>query len=327
MSYNYQACVFVFVVSGVYSFVDLFCGIGGFHIALEAKGLTCVLAADVDLRARNVYKDNFGIEPRGDIRDICEKSIPPHDILCAGFPCQSFSIAGKREGVKNSNGRLFYEILRIADHCQPRIILLENVKNILTIDGGRVIRMIHRQLNNIGYRVYKYTLNSSFFGVPQSRERVYFVCVRKNLISDGAIKVCRPKETNSEVFLDSVIDEDVCGSLYVRRSDVVLRESSQKYQLRPIRLGHVNKGGQGERIYSIYGHAITLSAYGGGAGARTGLYCVNDGVRRLSVDECKLVMGFSRDHIVSCGWSGYEQLGNAVIPRMVGSVYDAISIL
>ena len=100
----------------------------------------------------------------------------------------------------------------------------------------------------------------------------------------------------------------------------------KKHSLKPIRIGTVNKGGQGERIYSTKGHAITLSAYGGGVGARTGLYLVNDKVRKLTIDECKKLMGFSVNHYVSEGIQGYQQIGNAVIPTMIGKVYDSIYI-
>ncbi|WP_341791594.1 DNA cytosine methyltransferase [Rickettsia endosymbiont of Gonocerus acuteangulatus] len=109
------------------------------------------------------------------------------------------------------------------------------------------------------------------------------------------------------------------------RSDIVLNANSVEKQLKPIRIGQVNKGGQGERIYSPFGHSITLSAFGGGVGARTSLYYINGRVRRLSINECKSLMGFPKDHYVADGLKGYRQLGNAVIPQIVANIYDSIS--
>ena len=107
---------------------------------------------------------------------------------------------------------------------------------------------------------------------------------------------------------------------------LLIKKQDDEYNLSPIRIGMVNKGGQGERIYSIKGHAITLSAYGGGVGAKTGLYLTNKGIRKLTVNECKLLMGFPQDHYVSNGIQGYQQLGNAVIPEMVNLVYNSIKV-
>jgi DNA (cytosine-5)-methyltransferase 1 len=138
----------------MYKFIDLFCGIGGFRLALEKRGLECVFSSDIDGYAQEAYKKNFG--------EIPANKIPKHDILCAGFPCQPFSISGKMGGVKDPRGRLFYEIHRIVKYHKPSILLLENVKNILTIANGNVIKKIEKRLNEIGYNLYKHILNASF---------------------------------------------------------------------------------------------------------------------------------------------------------------------
>ena len=308
----------------MYKFIDLFCGIGGFRYALEKKGMECVFSSDIDEKAREVYKQNFGETPSGDISEIPEKKIPAHDILCAGFPCQSFSISGDMKGLQDPRGRLFYDIVRIAEFHQPYVLLLENVKNILTVGDGKVIKTIEEKLDEIGYTLHKHVLNASFFGIPQSRERVYFVGLRKDTGAITKLKYSPPKETMKQIFLENILEKDVEKSLFIDRKDMVLDFEDQKHELSPIRIGHVNKGGQGERIYSSKGHAITLSAYGGGVGARTGLYLDGDKVRKLSINECKTLMGFPLSHIVSNGIEGYKQLGNAVIPAMIGNVYDSI---
>lgn len=303
-------------------FIDLFCGIGGFRLALEERGLECVFSSDIDRYAQEVYKQNFGEEPKGDITEISVKNIPSHDILCGGFPCQPFSISGKMEGTTDPRGKLFYEIVRIAKYHKPRIMLLENVKNILTIDKGNVIKTIEKELDEIGYKLHKFLLNASFFGIPQSRERVYFVALKKN----KELRYEPPKETCQKIFLKDVMEKNVDKNFIIDRDDIYMQkaETEIKNKLEPIRIGIVNKGGQGERIYSIKGHAITQSAYGGGVGARTGLYKTKQGIRRLTMNECKAVMGFSKKHIVSSGLQGYKQLGNAVVPKMVGYVFDGI---
>ena len=305
-------------------FIDLFCGIGGFRVALEKRGLECVFSSDIDKFAREAYRQNFGEEPHGDIIQIDEKDIPGHDILCAGFPCQSFSISGKMGGISDDRGRLFYEIERIAKYHKPLVLLLENVKNIWTIDGGNVIKMIESRLDNIGYKLYKETLNASYFGLPQARERVYFVAFRKDVDKPYVF----PKETRKEVFLKDILEKKVDDDFIIKREDIQITKTDKHIsnRLEPIRIGIVNKGGQGERIYSPKGHAITLSAYGGGVGAKTGLYKTEQGIRKLTLNECKKVMGFPNKHIVSQGVQGYKQLGNAVIPEMIGLVYDNIEV-
>lgn len=310
----------------MYKFIDLFCGIGGFRVALQKQGMECVFSSDIDKTVQDMYYKNFGEKPFGDITEISEKKIPKHDILCAGFPCQSFSISGKQNGIKDDRGRLFYEIIRIAQYHQPYVLLLENVKNIISIDDGRVMKTIEKKLDEIGYNVHRHILNASHFGVPQSRERVYFVCLRKDTGANFKLRYKPPKEINKKIYLENILDNSVPEKLYINRDDIQIVKTDVDYDLKPIRIGIVNKGGQGERIYSPKGHAITLSAYGGGVGARTGLYMIKDRIRRLSINECKKLMGFSTKHIVSEATQGYQQLGNAVMPNMIENVYESIKV-
>jgi len=156
-------------------FIDLFCGVGGFRIALEKAGHECVFSSDIDKYARWVYEYRFGEKPEGDIRKINARKIPNHDILCAGFPCQSFSIAGKRRGFKDTRGTLFFEIARIAKQKQPQYLFLENVKGLLSHDKGRTFETILKTLDELGYNAEWQVLNSKNFGVPQNRERVFII--------------------------------------------------------------------------------------------------------------------------------------------------------
>ena len=311
----------------MFKFIDLFCGIGGFRVALEKQGMECVFSSDSDKNVQEAYHKNFGERPVGDITEIPENMIPRHDILCAGFPCQPFSISGKKLGTNDDRGRLFYEIIRIAQYHKPIVMILENVKNIVSMDSGNTIKMIEQKLDEIGYHVHVHVLNASNFGVPQARERVYFACLRKDTGTKDRLKYAPPKETFKKIYLENILEKTIDASLYVDRRDINIYKRDASNELKPIRIGTVNKGGQGERIYSPKGHAITLSAYGGGVGARTGLYLdESDRIRRLSITEAKRLMGFNDAHYVSEGTQGYQQLGNAVIPSMIEHVYNAIKV-
>lgn len=161
-------------------FIDLFAGIGGFHVALARRGLACVFASENNRPAARAYEANFGMRPAGDIRQVAAAAIPAHDVLCAGFPCQSFSRAGKRQGMADDRGTLFHEIVRIAKHHRPALLLLENVPTILSIDGGAAKREIYARLGRIGYRLEHVVLNAGAHGLPQQRQRAYFAAVRKD---------------------------------------------------------------------------------------------------------------------------------------------------
>lgn len=166
-----------------FRFIDLFSGIGGFHIAMQKLGGECVFASEIDSHARDVYANNFGIVPQGDITKINEKNIPVHDILCAGFPCQSFSKAGNREGISDSRGTLFFDIIRIADYHKPKYLLLENVRNLAGHDNGNTWKVIKYNLDKIGYNCPDFPIIFSphYLGIPQFRERVFILCKRKDL--------------------------------------------------------------------------------------------------------------------------------------------------
>ena len=164
-------------------FIDLFCGIGGFHQALDNLGYKCVLASDIDPECRKVYKDNYKIEPHGDIDDIEVEGIPDFDILCAGFPCQPFSKAGHQKGFSDTRGNLFFSICKIIKHHKPRYLILENVRNLASHDQGNTWKVIRSKISELGYHTYlkPVILNTLYFGLPQSRERVIIMCKRKDL--------------------------------------------------------------------------------------------------------------------------------------------------
>ena len=166
-------------------FIDLFAGLGGFHKALHELKHECVFASELDPTLREVYKTNWGIEPKGDIKKIVEKdidSIPPHDILCAGFPCQPFSKAGKQEGrADEERGTLFDEIVKILAHRTPTFFILENVPFIRQHDNESTWKYMHGELTKLGYEVDHEIYSPQDFGIPQHRKRIFIVGSLKGL--------------------------------------------------------------------------------------------------------------------------------------------------
>ena len=164
-------------------FIDLFCGIGGFHQALKNIGYNCVFASDIDDKCRKIYKENYNITPEGDITKIDVKTIPNFDILCGGFPCQPFSKAGDQLGFDDHRGNLFFNICKIAEHHKPKYMILENVRNLATHDDGNTWKVIYDKIIQMGYNTYTepIILNVLHFNIPQNRERVIILCKRKDL--------------------------------------------------------------------------------------------------------------------------------------------------
>lgn len=165
-------------------FIDLFCGIGGFHNALIKFGNKCVFASDIDKDCREVYEKNFKIKPVGDIKKLDIQKIPKFDILCAGFPCQSFSNAGKKLAFSDERGLLFNNIIDIAKVHSPKYMLLENVKHIKKISDGKVYKYIYESLEKIGYVIQDVEISPYDINIPQNRKRIIFLVVRKDLIND-----------------------------------------------------------------------------------------------------------------------------------------------
>lgn len=315
-----------------FTFIDLFAGIGGFHLALKSFGAKCIFASEWDKYAANVYQVNFNIQPSGDITGVSEADIPKHDILCGGFPCQAFSVAGKQRGFQDTRGTLFFEIAKIVNHHKPLVLFLENVKNLEKHDSGRTLKVIKETLHQLGYRVHSKVLNSSHFGLPQNRERIYLVAFRKD-VDSSEFKF--PKETFEPVALQDYLEANPTTAKIINREDLKVYKQFEKENClfqefslsnKPIQIGIVNKGGQGERIYHPLGHAITLSAHGGGVGSKTGLYLVDGVVRKLTPRECARIQGFPETFIIDSNTSqAYKQFGNSVSVNVLQYILIGIS--
>jgi DNA (cytosine-5)-methyltransferase 1 len=308
-------------------FIDLFAGIGGFHYALSSLGAECVFASEWDTFAAETYKQNFKLKPQGDITQISANEIPPHDILCGGFPCQAFSISGKQKGFEDIRGTLFFDIARIVEFHKPKVLFLENVKNLSQHDGGKTLKIIEKSLKDLNYTVFHKVLNASNFGLPQNRERIYIVAFRSEIKSN---KFNFPKPPNPPVCLLDIIENSPINAKIIERNDIeIYKEYIPQKNIfnemtllnKPIQIGKVNKGGQGERIYHPLGHAITLSAYGGGVGSKTGLYLIDGKIRKLSPRECARIQGFPDSFILNkLDSQSYKQFGNSVAINVLQNI-------
>ena len=296
------------------TFIDLFAGLGGFRIALESLGAKCVYSNEWDKFAKEVYYNNFGDIPDDDITKVDETLITDHDILCAGFPCQSFSISGKQNGFNDDRGNLFFDIIRIIKYKKSKIIFMENVKNLVSHNNGKTLLTIKNEIQKLGYNFYYKVLNATDYGIPQKRERIYIVCFRKDLNIKNfkfpePIKLIKHLE---DLLLD---DNQIPNNFYVNRDDIIIKNiKDNEYSNKSIKLGIVNKGGQGERIYSTKGVAITLSAYGGGVFSKTGGYFIDGKYRKLMPRECARIMGYPDSFkIINNRNQAYKQFGNSVV--------------
>lgn len=294
------------------TFADLFCGIGGFHLAAASLGLKCVYACDTDSAARDAYEANFGLRPDGDIRRASPSDLPRFDLLCAGFPCQPFSIIGERKGLSDPRGALFFEIVRIAKAKWPAAIVLENVKQLVTLRGGQIVRRIAGDLQALGYQVDYRVLNAMDFGLPQKRERVLIVATRKRFDSFPWPMRKAPMEPLAKV-LEKKPDARHFASDKVRRA----RRAAHKSSCRP-GVWHENKGG------NVNSHPFSCALR---AGASHNYLLVN-GERRLTPREMLRLQGFPEQFKIVCADSQTrKQAGNAVpVPLARAALRGVIQI-
>lgn len=201
-----------------FKFIDLFAGIGGFHQAMEQLGGKCVFASEIDKYAIESYKENYGIDSNINIRDIDEKDIPQHDVLCAGFPCQTFSKAGKQEGFKDeTKGTLFFEIERILKYHKTKYIILENVRNLVSHDCGNTWKTIYNHLTKLGYRLTKepIIISPHQLGIPQLRERVVILGIYDPENTNKNLEIKLPKLiTKDDNDIESILETKKVSNKY-----------------------------------------------------------------------------------------------------------------
>jgi DNA (cytosine-5)-methyltransferase 1 len=279
--------------------------------SLDPRAPHCMGYSEIDKHAIGIYEKYFKHTNYGDIRKIKSRNLPDFDLLIGGFPCQSFSVAGKRKGFEDTRGTLFFEIARIVAAKRPRLLLLENVKGLLSHEKGRTFGIILRTLDGLGYDLQWQVLNSKNFGVPQNRERVFIV---------GHLRgTPRP-----EVFpLAQNSSEDIVLPTITTR---VTADSNGTYVSK--RSPHQIIGGsQGNRVYSIKGISTTIASQAGGLGAKTGLYAVKglQKIRRLTPKECERLQGFPDDWTLGASdTQRYKCLGNAVTVNVVQAIIEKL---
>lgn len=309
------------MIENKFTFIDLFAGIGGFRIAFEDLGGKCVFSSEIDKYCQLTYEANFGEKPYGDITKIGEKDIPNHDLLLAGFPCQAFSIAGKKGGFNDTRGTLFFDIARIIKEKQPKAFFLENVKGLVSHDRGRTLKVILNTLrNDLNYYVPDPEIvDAKDFGVPQKRERIFIVGFRKDL---GINNFEYPAPLDIKVTFGDVKEKKPVSSKYYLSTTYL--ESLRKHRAR-----HEKKGnGFGYAIISDDDIANAIVV--GGMGRERNLVIdhrlkdftpvtnikgeINrEGIRRMTPREWSRLQGFPDNFkIVVSDTQAYKQFGNSV---------------
>ena len=292
-----------------FRFIDLFAGIGGIRLGFESVGGHCVFSSEFDEDACKTYEANFGEHPSGDITKIDAKDIPDFEILLGGFPCQAFSIIGKKEGFANETcGTLFFDIERILKEKQPPAFMLENVRNLTAHDNGNTFRIIKEHLEKLGYHVYAKVLNALDYGVPQKRERIIIV----GFIDDVEFSFPEPISESEKTTLADILEDNVDKKYYVRdaiRESRIERLKDKNYP-KPY-ISHENMAG------SITPHPYSSALR---AGASANYILIND-ERRPTERELLRIQGFPDDFKIVVPYGKIKnQTGNSVAVPVIKAV-------
>lgn len=319
------------------TFIDLFAGIGGFRYSLSQCGCECVFSSEINEACKQVYLKNYGEMPQGDITKIPASDIPDFDILCAGFPCQPFSICGKKKGFDDTRGTLFFDICRIIEEKQPQVVFLENVKHLIMHNKKKTFNTICDKLKGLGYNVSYEILNSKDFGVPQSRERIIIIATKQGFFDFSRIKKLQ------EHHIRDILDKDGAFEYLSPKGYTILKPEFIHPQPKTglIFCGYRNKNmwkkgtregtehlsrchRQPNRIYSVDGIHPTLPSQ-----ETSGRFWVYDKeidkVRKLTIRECYRLMGFPDTFMIDNSLSAaYNQIGNSVVIPMITEIAKEI---
>ncbi len=322
-----------------FKFIDLFAGIGGFRLALQNLGGKCVFTSEWDKEAKRTYRANFGETPFGDITKEETKSYIPDDfdVLCAGFPCQAFSIAGKRGGFEDTRGTLFFDVAEIIKRKQPKAIFLENVKGLRNHNGGKTLATILNVLrNDLGYFVPEpQIINAKDFGVPQNRERIYIVGFHA---STGVNKFTYPKPSKKKVAFADIKEKEVPATKYFLSTQYVQTLENHKAR-------HESKG-NGFGFQIIKDTEISNAVVCGGMGRERNLVLdhritdftptthikgtVNrEGIRKMTPREWARLQGFPDNYLIPVAdASAYKQFGNSVaVPAIQATAKEIVKLI
>lgn len=298
-----------------FTFIDLFAGIGGIRQGFEKNGGCCVFSSEIDKFAKLTYFSNFGVVPFGDITTIDADIIPNHDVLCAGFPCQPFSSIGKREGFEHpTQGTMFHEVVRVLERKKPSVVFLENVPGIINHEDGETLDIILKTLRKLGYKVDYKVLNASDFGVPQSRKRFYLVAYL-----DHTKDFIFPRPPMIESNIGDFVEKDIQGytiSKHLQKSYLFKIDDGK-----PTLIDQKTQG-SAKTLVSTYHKIQRLT----GTFVKDG----ETGIRLLSENECKALMGFPKDFRIPVSRTQmYRQMGNSVaipvIEELAASIVPLLS--
>jgi DNA (cytosine-5)-methyltransferase 1 len=300
-------------MSNTYKIIDLFAGIGGIRMGFENLGCSCVFSSEWDAPAQKTYNANFGEIPHGDITKIKPEDIPTFDILLAGFPCQPFSQAGKKMGLADIRGTLFFDIAKIVNHHRPAVVFLENVKRFKTHDGGNTFAVVKNVLEEMGYEVHAQVLNARDFGLPQNRERIYIVGIL------GKTTFRFPTPVKSKTRLGDILEKDVPSKYTI--SDK-LWEGHQRRKKE-----HREKGnGFG---YSLFNedaeYTSTISARYYKDGSEILIAQAEKNPRKLTPREAARLQGFPDSFVLPVSDAqAYKQFGNSVAVPVIQAVANQV---
>lgn len=316
-----------------FTFIDLFAGIGGFRMPLQELSGRCLFSSEFNPHAQRVYTANYGEMPFGDITKIGMHLIPSHDVLCGGFPCQPFSISGKMRGFEDTRGTLIYNVFKIIEAKQPKVVFLENVKHLVYHDSGRTLATILAGLNHLGYKPSYKVLNASEFGVAQNRERLIIVASKEKVFDFAALRHF-PRKYIKDIMDDPATTQfeyisepyTILDDYHMQSSGLIFvgyrNKNIRKAGVRPgtIHLSRVHK--QPNRIYHVDGIHPALPSQ-----ETSGRFWIYDGkdVRKLTINECYRLMGFPdtflRDESLT---EQYRQIGNSVCVPMIREIMSQI---
>lgn len=319
----------------LFTFIDLFCGIGGIRISLENNGGQCLFSSEIDNNCIQTYQANFNETPSGDITKIDPLDVPDHDVLAAGFPCQPFSISGKQKGFEDTRGTLFFHIMKIIQTKKPSVVFLENVKHLKDHNNHRTLNTIIAALESEGYKVNWQILNAIDFDLAQNRERIIIIASNKEKFNFNLITKSKKK-----VFIRDILEKEGPFEYLDANNYTILDKSLWKkqksglifcgYRNKKVRLKGTRKNTehlsrvhkQPNRIYHIDGTHPTLPSQ-----ESSGRFWIYDGknVRKLTITECYRLMGFPDTFKkVSKKSELYKQIGNSVPINMMEEVIKAI---
>ena len=315
-----------------FTFIDLFAGIGGFHLAASSLGGQCVFASEFDENARKTYEANFLKHNKelfysgnfaGDITKVNEKEVPNFDFLFAGFPCQPFSVAGYRQGFNDKNGRgnLFFDIIRILKEKQPKAFILENVKNLKTHDKGNTIKVIYNELQKLGYKVTDAVLNAmEYSNTPQNRERIFIIGF---LEQEAFNNFVFPKKIKLKKTIHSCLEKTVKEQYYYNnkplyqklKDDVVKKDTVYQWRRKYVRENKSNV-------------CPTLTANMGMGGHNVPIILDDKGIRKLTPKECANFQGYPQRYILPnmADSSLYKQFGNSICVPLVERIINSITL-